>query len=154
MRVAVFSDTHGYTEHLPQAIALLGKVDAVLHLGDHCRDAAAIGQALGVWTLSVCGNCDPWADAPPERTVSLENARLYMTHGHLRSDPYRLLLKAKQERCSAALFGHTHIPFCEMQDSVLLLNPGSFSYPRGGYPPTFAVLDVQGDAIHAQLLSL
>ena len=46
MRIAVFSDTHGNLSRLPAAQARLGRVDAVIHLGDHCRDAERIARAL------------------------------------------------------------------------------------------------------------
>ncbi len=38
-------------------------------------------------------------------------------------------------------FGHTHLPFWEVMQGVLLLNPGSLSRPRGSFGPSFAVLE-------------
>ncbi|AEE16054.1 metallophosphoesterase [Treponema brennaborense] len=41
-------------------------------------------------------------------------------------------------------FGHTHRPYREENGATLLLNPGSCARPRGGVPPTFAVVSVPG----------
>ncbi|MBQ9384212.1 MAG: metallophosphoesterase family protein, partial [Ruminiclostridium sp.] len=44
--------------------------------------------------------------------------------------------------CSAALFGHTHVPVNEMSNGILLFNPGSTSLPRGGNKPTYGKITV------------
>lgn len=154
MRVAVFSDTHGRLDRLPAAQSLLGPVDAALHLGDHCGDAAAIGRALGAPVHAVRGNCDYGGSAPLERIVELGGARLLCVHGHLFPDLYHLALRAEQERCDAALFGHTHIPLIEAHGRILLLNPGSLSRPRGGSRPGCALLSIEQGDIRVQMLSV
>lgn len=151
MKVAVFADTHGRLTRLPAARAQLGPVDAVLHLGDHCRDAAAIGRALGAPVWAVRGNCDYGCGDPLERIVELGGVRLLCLHGHLCPDLYRLALRAEQERCQAALFGHTHIPLAEAQGDVLLVNPGSLSRPRGGSAPGCALLTIEQGEVHVRL---
>ncbi|MGI6404129.1 MAG: metallophosphoesterase family protein [Oscillospiraceae bacterium] len=46
-------------------------------------------------------------------------------------------------------FGHTHTPLSLYRDGVYLLNPGSLSQPRVGFP-SYAVIDLTqaGVAIH------
>ena len=39
------------------------------------------------------------------------------------------------------LYGHTHIPRAEQPGDQWMLNPGSVSIPKGGYPPSYAVLE-------------
>jgi putative phosphoesterase len=41
-------------------------------------------------------------------------------------------------------FGHTHQPFIRESDATLILNPGSCSRPRGGFPPSFAIVSFPG----------
>lgn len=43
---------------------------------------------------------------------------------------------------SVVLSGHTHIPRLETDPrGLLLLNPGSVSLPKGGYPPSYALYE-------------
>ena len=43
---------------------------------------------------------------------------------------------------SAVLTGHTHIPVLETNENgILLLNPGSPSIPKGGFPPSYATYE-------------
>ncbi|MBO5137204.1 MAG: YfcE family phosphodiesterase [Spirochaetaceae bacterium] len=46
--------------------------------------------------------------------------------------------------CDIVLFGHTHRPHREDAGATLVLNPGSCSRPRGGFPPTFAIISFPG----------
>jgi predicted phosphodiesterase len=41
----------------------------------------------------------------------------------------------------AALFGHTHVPFCGIHRGIFLLNPGSIARPRSSAGPSFALLN-------------
>jgi putative phosphoesterase len=41
-------------------------------------------------------------------------------------------------------FGHTHQPFMRESNAALILNPGSCSRPRGGFPPSFAIVSFPG----------
>jgi putative phosphoesterase len=43
-------------------------------------------------------------------------------------------------------FGHTHQPFMHESDAALMLNPGSCSRPRGGFPLSFAIVSFPGTA--------
>lgn len=154
MRVAVFSDTHGRLDRLPAAAERLGQVDAVIHLGDLIADVEAIGQALSAPVYAVRGNGDRADRAPLERVVEVEGVRLLCVHGHLYPDLYRLSLKAEQERCDAALFGHTHVPLLEAHGRILLLNPGSLSRPRGSSRPGCALLTIAKSDLRVQMLAL
>ena len=154
MRVAVFSDTHGQLVRLQAAQLLLGRVDAAIHLGDFARDGDAIAESLGVVCHTVRGNCDYGSSAPEQRVLELDGVRLLCVHGHRYPDLYRLSLKAEEERCTAALFGHTHIPLLEAHGSTLLVNPGSLSRPRGGSRPGCALLEIEHGDLRVQLFSV
>ena len=39
------------------------------------------------------------------------------------------------------MYGHIHLPVLESKDGVTYLNPGSISFPKGGNPASFALLD-------------
>lgn len=129
MRVAVFSDSHGYRGRLSNLLMMLeaeGPLDAIIHLGDGDRDLYQLGVDLPP-VYQVSGNCDFMPDCLLQE-VHLGNARILLTHGHqqnVKTDRERLLRLASQYRVHAVLFGHTHIQRCELKNGLLLLNPGA-----------------------------
>jgi len=52
------------------------------------------------------------------------------------------------------IYGHTHRPRVEKQQGILYVNPGSAMQPRFGYPPSVALLEINGDSINARLVDL
>jgi predicted phosphodiesterase len=52
------------------------------------------------------------------------------------------------------VFGHSHIPWLEDQEGLLLLNPGSPTDRRRQPEHTFALLHVEGGAAAAEILAL
>ena len=58
MRIAVFSDTHGFTAPMVDAVSRF-RPDAVFHLGDHDRDTEVLlRQFPEIPLYNVAGNCD------------------------------------------------------------------------------------------------
>ena len=56
-----------------------------------------------------------------------------ITHGHMYgvSMGYQRIWEEGLERgVDAVMFGHTHRPMLEEDEDLILLNPGSLSYPR------------------------
>ena len=128
----VASDTHGRADLLEKAFRR-AKPDGVLFLGDGLRDLNILPADTTL--RAVCGNCDWTAreDAPPVRVEQIAGYRIYMTHGHRAAGYMGLVYKAQELEARVAMFGHTHVPFCEVQQGVMLLNPGSAgNYCRGG----------------------
>ena len=52
------------------------------------------------------------------------------------------------------VFGHSHIPWLEDEDGLLLLNPGSPTDRRRQPQHTFALLQVDGGEIMAEIMAL
>ena len=143
MRVAVFSDTHGYTRAMVDAVRQAGP-DAVVHLGDHDRDASVLLSRFPELPLyRVCGNCDFNPLAPLTMTVDFGPVRAFLTHGHMYSLGYgsvdRLVYAAQEAGAQLALFGHTHTPFHEDIGGVKILNPGTAGK---GKSLTWALLEI------------
>ena len=44
------------------------------------------------------------------------------------------------------VYGHTHIALAGRSQTIQIFNPGSCARPRGGQPPSFAVLKVKKDS--------
>jgi len=161
MRVGVVSDSHGRLHNFPLAAEKLGPVDAWVHLGDYYRDAERIGEEAGLPVHAVMGNCDllfPDEGKTEEVWEPQPGVRLLLTHGHVygvKSGLMRLICRAEELQCTAALFGHTHIPLLERQGNLTLLNPGTLSAPYGGQNATCALLEIREDGeINVRMVGL
>ena len=151
MKIAVFSDTHGVTAPMLDAVSRF-RPDAVVHLGDHDRDTTELLRRFPEIPLySVAGNCDFAALAPTVLTVSFGPVKAFLTHGHLyRVDFGRLdsLVYAAQEAgCGLALFGHTHTPLHEDVGGVKVVNPGTAGRGRRLTWALLTVFDNGGIAV-------
>lgn len=153
-RILVLSDTHGDLSVAARLITLCPRPDALLHLGDFADDAAGIAQVLGCPYHAVRGNCDYRALNPQERVFTLYGKRFLMTHGHRYQSELALGLSGEQARCDAVLFGHTHQPLLAAHGSILIVNPGSPVYPRGGSPASCALLMIEDNELHVRMLKV
>ena len=75
-----------------------------------------------------------------------------LTHGHYYNVSLgieRLEQEAADRGLDIAMYGHTHKPFYEVHNGIIILNPGSLSYPRQeGRKPSYMIMetDDQGEA--------
>lgn len=129
MKIAVMSDTHGNVQLAVKALKQNGKVDRLIHLGDHYRDGVAIGYKTRLHVDAISGNTDisseQWAER--EKILELDGVRILITHGDIYKVKHgidRLLEKAIEEDVQAVLFGHTHIAMKQRIGNILFLNPG------------------------------
>lgn len=133
-RIGVVSDSHGDSGHLQQALMKMeagGRLDCLIHCGDGGRDAVPLTGNI-MQTVIVRGNCDGWG-CPYEESMCLPigKATFFVTHGHrygVKSDLSLLADTAVAKGAQVVCFGHTHIPFCEYRQGILLINPGSCAY--------------------------
>ena len=146
MKVLVFSDSHGDVDHMEQVVRR-EEPYLVLHLGDMCRDFDELQARLPMQTMqNVCGNCDGFSLVPNQRVLSILGHRILMTHGHryhVKQSYGSLYLAAREAEADLALFGHTHVAFCEREQGIWLLNPGTC---RGG-SGTYGVISLEQDAV-------
>lgn len=148
-KVLVISDTHGRTTNLEKILPNIKPIDYLLHLGDVGRDEDYIEVLAECPCCFVSGNNDYFSDLPRERLIKIEHIPIFMTHGHYhyvnaRKDMLQSVAKTKGARI--ALFGHTHVPFCEEMNGVLVANPGSLSLPRqADHCPTYMIMYLQED---------
>lgn len=63
--------------------------------------------------------------------------RLFLTHGHLYNSTKRPELKEGD----VIAHGHTHVPVAELQDGVIIFNPGSMTFPRNGLPRSYGLMN-------------
>ncbi|WP_372882835.1 phosphodiesterase [Psychromonas sp.] len=162
MKLFFASDLHG---SLPTTELVLEKYQAsganyLVLLGDLLNHGprnpvpqgyqpAAVAQLLNNYKdeiLAVRGNCDSEVDQmlldfPMLETYSwilLENGtRIFLTHGHIYNSDNRPPLKAGD----VLAYGHTHIPVAEQNGGQFIFNPGSITFPKGGYVASYGLYE-------------
>lgn len=135
MKALIFSDSHGSFQSILDAVTFERGADMIIFAGDVQRDADDISDSFPDIPFEyVLGNND-WLvrGVPLDRVFEFCGKRIFLTHGHMygvKQSLYKLRQKARDFCADICIFGHTHEPFCEEQDGILMLNPGSsrFSY--------------------------
>jgi uncharacterized protein len=137
MKVAVLADTHtqGMSRTIPMgAWPYLESADRILHAGDVVDPAVIVDlQALAPTTV-VMGNCDAMdvrdAGALDEVEIELGGIRIAMLHDSGLSEGRRTRMRKRFPDARVVIFGHSHIPYNEDRDGLLLFNPGSPTWKR------------------------
>ncbi len=150
MKLLVVSDTHGDVRNLAAVLKRIGPVDLAIHCGDGAGDMERVGHYGAVIPpyVQVSGNVDPHHGLPKTAVARAEGRTILVSHGDrlVSGDSIQAFVYAAREaEADAYFFGHTHVPCYERAGGVFVLNPGSLSRPRGGYNPTFAVVNVPRD---------
>lgn len=145
MKIAVFSDTHGSTKGMLNAVREY-RPDQIIHLGDGNTDLRKLQQEFpDIPVHCVCGNCDRDCPVPETLTVDLGGVTAFLTHGHLYRVRYRLdtlLYAAEDSGAKIAMFGHTHRAGFDVMDGIFVLNPGTAGV---GSDRTWAKLEISSD---------
>ena len=154
MRFDIVSDTHGRLSD--ELLEELQGADAIMHAGD-CCSYGDYQQLYEIAPVTMClGNNDWGMDYGPgvERVT-----RVFMC-GH------RWQLCHYEERldlatCDIAICGHSHRPFVHWEDSpggagrILIMNPGSPTFPRTSEGPTIGRILMHGSQItSAEIIKL
>lgn len=137
MKVAVIADTHttGSSRPVPHgAWPYLESSDHILHAGDVC-DVTLLKELESLAPLTVVlGNCDPmpvrdWG-AGERAEVDLGGIRIGMIHDAGPRERRRERMRGMFPDARVVVFGHSHIPWNEDEDGLLLFNPGSPTWKR------------------------
>lgn len=104
---------------------------------------------------AVRGNLDPPEAKLPE-TLQFEfgRVRIAMIHDSGRKRGRRNRMRQRFPGARVVVFGHSHIPWLEDEDGMLLLNPGSPTDRRRQTEHTFALLRVEDGEVRAKVLAL
>ena len=136
MKCLIFSDSHGDSRNMCEAISRNPDAEVIFFLGDGLADADRIALRGGTraW-LPVAGNCDHspiFKDSLVRKTetINLSGQRIVYTHGDLYGVKYGMggaLRLAVETSATIVLFGHTHEPCEHYENGVYLFNPGSIA---------------------------
>lgn len=151
VEIIAASDTHGSNHVLEQLEQAYPRADLFIHCGDLEDDAARYPR----W-IFVRGNNDWDFNMPSFRIIRAGGVRIYICHSHTCSYYRReeqLAKTARENDCQMVIFGHTHIPLGKKVDGILLVNPGSMTYPRDGNSPCYAKIVIDDpEHIHVDLI--
>ncbi len=165
MRIGIIGDTH-YPEAGPlweEAYEALRGVELILHAGDlHVTDILDwLEERCGVPVLAVRGNgddgsggrpiCPEDARMKPVQIVDAGGLRIGMVHDATLPEwpPHRTVESIMDHhfggRVDVFVHGDTHVPEIEEMRGVLLINPGSPTFPRNltRRLGTIAILDIK-----------
>lgn len=156
MQLIVLSDTHGVTKKFLRIVeAYKDTAEAFLFTGDGLCDATAAQEAFPEAKIyTVKGNNDFMEEAPLQRRVEFSVSEedgtkhsivVFMEHGD--ALPYSdredaMMSLTRRQKAQIGLFGHSHVPYGKMEHGVLVLNPGSTSYPRNGSACSYAEITI------------
>ena len=183
MKIGLISDTHaaGNGHNIPETIlqALAG-VDLILHCGDlECLGVLDYLETVAP-VLAVRGYEDPMEPgdrlARITRVVQVEGVSIGMIHDiqwpgprivpagdgstleFPEGDPDELMAKKFGQPVNAVIFGDTHHELIQQYGGVLLVNPGSPTYPAKNHASrelgTIGMLDVENGTVTARLIDL
>lgn len=148
MKILIVSDTHRKDDNFKMVIDKTGPHDMLIHLGD----AEGSEDKVAGWVDKSCrlemvmGNNDFFSSLEREKEIMIGKYRTLITHGHYYNVSLgveRLWREAESRGIQIAMFGHTHRPFLEDRGGIILLNPGSLSYPRqDGRKPSYIIMDI------------
>lgn len=152
MKIGVLSDTHGSLTYLEKALECLSDCDVLLHAGDILyhgprNDLPTDYNPKGVIEkinnldniLIARGNCDADVDQMvinhpiqgPYVLSQFGEVRILVNHGYINSKE-ETIKNAKSMGATILVLGHTHVKELFIDESLIVLNPGSTSIPKDG----------------------
>lgn len=147
-RVGLISDTHGLLR--PEACAWLRGSDFIIHAGDIGRPEIIETLAELSPTTAVRGNNDKddWALALPDTAVLNAGEVAILVIHDLQT------LDRGAAGFDVVVTGHSHRPYHEVKDGVLIINPGSAGPRRFRLPISAGELLIAGKRITPRLVEL
>lgn len=149
MKIIIVSDTHRSHRAYTSMIDKEGEIDMLIHLGDVEGGEYYIEETAMCPVHMVAGNNDFFTPLQTEEEFYIGNKKVFITHGHhyhVSRGLQRLIAEGARRGADIVMYGHTHRPAIEQEGNMMILNPGSISYPRQvGRERTYMVMEVNED---------
>lgn len=149
MRILIVSDTHRKHENLQKVLDQVGELDLLIHLGDVEGGEDYIESIATCPVEIIAGNNDFFSDLEKEKEIYIGPKRVLLTHGnyyYVSVGVENLRMDAVARGIDIAMFGHTHRPYLDVSDEIVILNPGSISYPRQmGKLASYIMMEMDSD---------
>lgn len=145
-KILIVSDTHRQNGNLLRVIEQVKPIDLLIHCGDIEGEHLNFEEAAGCPIQVVAGNNDFFYGYDNAKTFCIGKYKVYLTHGHHHGVNYsdeRLIKAAKAEEADIVMYGHVHVPRVERVGDLIMLNPGSLTYPRQeGRRPSYIIMEI------------
>lgn len=158
MKVVVLADTHtqGLSRTLPpSAWPYIETADYILHAGD--VNEPGLLQELSAFApvTAVMGNTDAWDvrewGATDTAEIELGGIGIGMVHDSGERDGRRKRMRKLFPDARVVVFGHSHIPWNEDEDGLLLFNPGSPTWKRRAPFPSMGILWIEDGEVEGEI---
>lgn len=129
----IISDSHSQNKNVIEAIQREQKIDLLIHCGDVENGEEEIRNLCGCPVIMVRGNNDLFSKLRKEEEVKIGKYSILVTHGHLYGvslDTDMLKEEAMSRYFDMVFYGHTHRPEIDIDEDIVVVNPGSISFPR------------------------
>lgn len=160
MKYLFVSDIHGSLPRLNKVLDVYREqhCDMLVVLGDILNygprnsipegiDAKGIAEVLNGMAddvVAVRGNCDAEVDQMlldfpmmSDYVLLVDGGRrILLTHGHVYHKGH-----LPKGRFDAVVYGHTHLWELSREEGMVVCNTGSITFPKGGNPPTYALME-------------
>ncbi len=153
--IGVISDTHiPHFKKLPDAIwEHFSNVELIIHAGDLSVLSVIDELETLAPVVAVQGNIEEdevRVKLPIKREIVVGQRRIGIVH--ILGDAHNRVKVARQEfpRARVVVFGHSHIPWNEGKDGLLLFNPGSAADRRRQPRCSIGLLHIDDEARNVQ----
>lgn len=148
-KILLLTDTHAPRYQVPKEVwEAASTVDLILHAGDVMLGSLIDDLQALAPVVAVAGNNDPYEVVNAWGTRAIIEAgavRIGLVHGD-RGRAASTVGRAAQAFAGLSVdvivFGHSHMPYQKWHGSMLLVNPGSCTWPRRAPSPTFGMLEI------------
>ena len=133
----------------------LETADHILHAGDVC-DPALLDDLKSLAPVTVVvGNCDSWDvrewGATDEAVADLGGIEIAVVHDSGPSSGRRERMRKQFPSARVVVFGHSHLPFNEDQEGLLLFNPCSPTWKRQAPFPSMGLPWIENGDVEGEI---
>ncbi len=169
MLIGLISDTHipNHAQELPvQLKEVFRGVDLILHAGD-IYNIATLDELEGIAPIIAAeGDDDPYSTAndrrvKPRHFLTKDGVTIWLVHNSWDAWPFHpkqglsRLSPPQENPPDVLVFGHTHESRLDKTDGVLLISPGSATFPHYKHEVgTVGLLTINSGKAEAQIIQL
>ncbi|MBU0997671.1 MAG: metallophosphoesterase [Firmicutes bacterium] len=154
MKLLVFSDNHRDRESLDLLLKECQEMDRIISLGDSEMREEELSERN---VIGVKGNYPFEPNFPDDLIFIFDDWKFLFTHGHkygVKMGLYRLVEVSNAHDIDVVCFGHTHRAILEEIDDLICMNPGSLTFPKGTFLPTYAIIETKANKISLEIRDL
>lgn len=159
-RIGIISDTHVPHFSFPDAVwTLFEGVDLIIHAGDLSTLSVLAQLETIAPVIAVQGNVEREEvirTLPIKREVVVGHCRIGVVHILGDSRYYERTARQEFPDARVVVFGHSHTPYNQEHNGLLLFNPGSATDRRRQPMYSIGILSIDGEAlsVHGEIIPI